>query len=89
MPVRVGVATDWGLIPAGLAALGSEFRLLFVTSGSSTGTSRDIADYNAFVQRHVAAGHAQIRSHKGSYRRHCRHCGVAVWWRVGLPQHRR
>ena len=76
MPVRVGVATDWGLIPAGLAALGSEFRLLFVTSGSSTGTSRDIADYNAFVQRHVAAGHAQIRSHKGSYRAIA---GTAEW----------
>ena len=38
------VRADWSLIPTGLGA-GAEFRLLFVTSGSRNGRSKDIADY--------------------------------------------
>ena len=63
----VRVASDWALKPSGVAA-GGTFRLLFVSSTSSTAQSTNIADYNTFVQGRAAAGHAAIRTHSGGFR---------------------
>ncbi len=54
-PTGQTVASDWALIPKdtnnnALVAAGGKFRLLFVTSGTTTATSTDISTYNAFVQ---------------------------------------
>ena len=46
------VPADWPLIPEGIGP-GDSFRLLFVTSSTTTATSTDIADYNAFAQAAV------------------------------------
>ena len=48
------VAADWPLIPTGLG-IGDSFRLLFVTSTTTTADSSDIADYNELVQGRAAA----------------------------------
>ncbi len=47
------VSADSPLVPAGIGP-GDSFRLLFVTSATTTATSTDIADYNAFVQDRAA-----------------------------------
>ena len=62
------VAADWAFVPASLTAVGSEFHVLFVTSMGRDATSRDIDDYNRFVQDRAAAGHSAIRSHAGAFR---------------------
>ena len=54
------------LVPAG-TAIGDGFRLLFVTSGKRKATSADIADYNDFVQRAAASGHADIQDYSGQF----------------------
>ena len=54
------------LVPAGIA-IGDGFRLLFVTSGKRKATSADIADYNDFVQRAAASGHADIQDYSGQF----------------------
>ena len=54
------------LAPAG-TAIGDGFRLLFVTSGKRKATSADIADYNDFVQRAAASGHADIQDYSGQF----------------------
>ena len=54
------------LVPTG-TAIGDGFRLLFVTSGKRKATSADIADYNDFVQRAAASGHADIQDYSGQF----------------------
>ena len=67
LPAEVEVANDWSLIPSGLVA-GDKFRLLFLSSTKTDGTSYDIADYNTFVQGRAAAGHTDIRAYSGGFR---------------------
>ena len=54
------------LVPDG-TAIGDGLRLLFVTSGKRNATSADIADYNDFVQRAAASGHADIQDYSGQF----------------------
>ena len=61
------VSADWGLIPSGLGA-GTEFRLIFISSGTRNASSSDIADYNTFVQTAAAAGHADIQQYSSTFR---------------------
>ena len=67
LPGEVEVANDWSLIPSGLVA-GDKFRLLFLSSTKTDGTSYDIADYNTFVQGRAAAGHTDIRAYSDGFR---------------------
>ena len=67
LPAEVEVANDWSLIPSGLVA-GDKFRLLFLSSTKTDGTSYDIADYNTFVQGRAAAGHTDIRAYSDGFR---------------------
>ena len=66
-PPRADVAEGWALKPSGLVH-GDTFRLLFATSNTRNATSKDIADYNSFVQGRAAAGHAAIRTHSSGFR---------------------
>ena len=61
------VSADWGLIPDGLA-VGAEFRLLFISSGTRDGASSNIGDYNGFVQTAAAGGHADIQQYSSTFR---------------------
>ena len=61
-PPGADVPFGWGLKPTGLA-VGSKFRLLFISSTTRDAASADIADYNAHVQGAAAAGHADIRAY--------------------------
>ena len=49
-------------------ANGDKFRLLFLSSTKSAGSSTDIATYNTFVQERAAAGHADIRTYSAGFR---------------------
>ncbi|MCY3689285.1 MAG: putative Ig domain-containing protein, partial [Gammaproteobacteria bacterium] len=53
------VPSDWALKPSGLA-VGTKFRLLFVTSTRRNATATDIATYNTYVQTRAKAGHSAI-----------------------------
>ena len=66
-PGEVEVPNGWILIPTGLAA-GDKFRLLFLSSTNTDGTSYDIADYNTFVQGRAAAGHTDIQAYSSAFR---------------------
>ena len=66
-PGEVEVPNGWSLIPTGLAA-GDKFRLLFLSSTNTDGTSYDIADYNTFVQGRAAAGHTDIQAYSSAFR---------------------
>ena len=56
------------LIPDGLV-VGDEFRLLFVTSGTRTAESKDIDDYNEFVQAAAEDdGHSDIEGYSSLFR---------------------
>ena len=59
----------WDLTPSGLQA-GDRFRLLIVTSTTSTAHSTAIGDYDAHVQSAVASanGHTDIRSYSSGFR---------------------
>ena len=61
------VPADWSLKPTAVAA-GTQFRLLFLSSTTSVGSSTDIATYNTFVQGLAAAGHADIRTYSAGFR---------------------
>ena len=63
----IPVFTNWDLIPEGLDE-GDKFRLLFKTTGRRDATSGNINVYNAFVQEHAAAGHAEIRRYASLFR---------------------
>ena len=71
LPAEQTVASDWNLIPSGIGQ-GGRFRLLFVTSTQRNATSRNIADYDAFVQGHIstspARGHAAVRAYGEHFR---------------------
>ena len=64
---EVRVPSDWALKPSGVSA-GGKFRLLFVTSTGRNAESRNIADYNRFVQDRAAAGHSSIRPYRSAFR---------------------
>jgi len=49
----VGTATADAVLPTGLAS-GSEYQVLFVTSGGTTATSTNMLDYNNFVKQQAA-----------------------------------
>ena len=66
-PPEAMVPNDWSLIPAGLGA-GDKFRLLFLSSTETDGTSYDIADYNTFIQGRAAAGHTDIQTYSSGFR---------------------
>ncbi len=59
------VAADWPLIPAGVGP-GDSFRLLFVTSATTTAESADIAGYNGFV-RAAADGNDNLKPFKDEF----------------------
>ena len=61
------VPADWALKPSGVAD-GDGFRLLFITSASRSGSSRNIAHYNTFVQNSAAGGHSAIRPYSAQFR---------------------
>ena len=63
----VAVAEGSVLVPAGLG-VGDRFRVLFVTSTTTSTTSPDIGDYNGHVQGRAAAGHAAIRGFSSEFR---------------------
>ena len=63
----VVVPPDWELIPDGLGT-GSQFRLLFVTSGLYSADSSDIADYNRRVRFNAGWGHAALTAYAGGFR---------------------
>ncbi len=63
----IGVLPGWGLMPSAAATLRHDFRLVFVTSGMRDASSGDIADYDHFVRRHLAEGHADIVPYAGFF----------------------
>ena len=66
-PPLVVVPPGWELIPDGLGT-GSQFRLLFVTSGLYSADSSDIADYNRKVRFNAWWGHAALAAYAGGFR---------------------
>ena len=66
-PPLVVVPSGWELIPDGLGT-GSQFRLLFVTSGLYTAESSDIADYNRKVRFNAGRGHGALTAYAGDFR---------------------
>ena len=62
---EITVPSNWSLNPSGLTT-GDRFRLLFVSSTTTTAGSSDIADYNAVVQ--AAAGHGDIGPYSHTFR---------------------
>ena len=67
-PGRIQVPSDWSLIPPGLPGNADQFRLIFLSSTKTDGTSYDIAGYNTFIQLHAAAGPVDIRAHSPDFR---------------------
>ena len=65
--VIISVPSNWTLKPTALAT-GDKFRLLFLSSTKSAGSSTDIATYNTFVQGLAAAGHTDIRAYSAGFR---------------------
>ena len=61
------VPRDWALIPSTELEPGDGFRLLFVTGSTRDSTSRDINDYNSFVQEE-AAGNTLLGSFSSRFR---------------------
>ena len=62
------VASDWGLLPGGLAT-GAKFRLLFVSHDTRWNESQ-IDSYNGWVQGYAATGrgHTDIRAYASGFR---------------------
>ena len=59
------VPSDWALKPSNLA-VGTKFRLLFVSSTKRNADSFFIRDYNTFVQTRAKAGHSAISDSCGN-----------------------
>ena len=59
------VPTDWALKPSSLA-VGTKFRLLFISSTRRNADSFFIRDYNTFVQTRAKAGHSAISDSCGN-----------------------
>ena len=66
-PQAQTVDFDWPLIPTEIQP-GQSFRLLFVTSTTTTATSDQIGTSNRFVQGRATAGHTAIRNFSGQFR---------------------
>ena len=60
------VPSDWSLIPADLNT-GDQFRLIFLSSTSRTGSDTEITPYNTFVQTLAAAGHTDIQAYRDGF----------------------
>ena len=63
----VEVPLDWGLKPSGLEA-GDRFRLIFISSTERNAETKDINDYNDFVQARAGAGHTAVRAYSSDFR---------------------
>ena len=69
---NVAVPLDWPLLPDGLS-IGDTFRLLYVTNGETTATSRDPADYDRFVRKEITGtqlkdgGVPELATHAASF----------------------
>ncbi len=50
------VAADWSLLPSGLGA-GDRFRLIYVTSQTTTAASGDLSTYDTFVRAEITGNH--------------------------------
>ena len=61
------VPSDWSLIPADLNT-GDQFRLIFLSSTSRTGSDTEITPYNTFVQTLAAAGHTDIQAYRDGFK---------------------
>ncbi|MCY3675355.1 MAG: hypothetical protein OXG21_10360, partial [Rhodobacteraceae bacterium] len=63
------VPNDWPLKPASIG-VNEQFRLLFVTHGESDARSKNIADYNSFVQEQAgdSTAHPSLRPHASKFR---------------------
>ena len=61
------VPVTWGLTPADLVP-GSRFRLLFVTSGTTSAKRMNISTYDDFVRQEVADGSAALRHFSEHFR---------------------
>ena len=66
-PVAQVVSAEFDLRPGAVSAGGS-FRLLFVTTATTTAQSSDISLYNAFVQTSANDGHDDIGRFKSEFR---------------------
>ena len=65
--VHTEVPANSSLIPTSLA-LGTKYRLLFLSSTRRDATASDIAVYNTFVQNLAAAGHDDIQAYSAGFR---------------------
>ena len=61
------VPEDWALKPSGLGPDG-KFRLIFASSTTRKAHSKDIDDYNDFVQERAATGHSAIQTYSSGFR---------------------
>ena len=75
-PAGQAVAADSPIVPEGMGP-GDSFRLLFVTSTTTTAESSDIADYNAFAQARAAAN-TNLAGFSGQFRALISTAGVNI-----------
>ena len=61
------VPENWSLKPSGLS-VGSEFRLIFLSSNSRQAQSANIDTYNRWIQTRAASGHADIQAYSSGFR---------------------
>ena len=61
------VSADFALKPAAIP-VGDSFRLLFVTTQTTTATSAEIATYNTLVQTSAGGGHSAIQTFNSEFR---------------------
>ena len=61
------VPANWSLKPTAVT-VGTQFRLLFLSSAKRNASSTAIADYNTFIQGLAAAGHADIQAYSTGFR---------------------
>ena len=68
LPVAQIVPADFDLEPGADFTPGGSFRLLFVTTDTTTSLSSDLSLYNAFVQTSANDGHNDIRRFSSEFR---------------------
>ena len=61
------LVASWALKPPGVGD-GDQFRLLFITSATTSAESTGIRDYNQFAQDRAAAGHTAIHEYSWHFR---------------------
>ncbi len=64
---QTDVPLDWSLKPSGLGR-GDTFRLMFITSGTTSGASDEITFYDNHVKGAAINGHPDIREHRLLFR---------------------